>query len=74
MIRDKEISGMTENSERMIKRYLFNHGVLQFALLEDESLLDDEDEFPEDLRIELQILHDSWVSVNQLLHHYGLMP
>lgn len=74
MIRDKEISGMTENSERMIKRYLFNHGVLQFALLEDESLLDDEDELPEDLRLELQMLKDSWVSANQLLHHYSLVP
>ena len=74
MIKDKEASGLTEESERMIKRYLFNHGVLQYSLLEDETLLEGDDELPEDLNTELQVLHDSWVAVNQLLHHYGLMP
>lgn len=74
MIRKREESGLSEESERMISRYLFNHGVLQFALLEDETMLVDEDELPEDLSMELQMLHDTWVAVNQLLAHYGLMP
>ena len=72
MIRDKEISGLSEEAERMIKRQIFMNGVLAFAC--DADLYLEESELPDDLNEQLQVLSDSWDAVNQLLHHYGLMP